>query len=104
MPYFLSFLLMLMTLVGFVAPAAADDRSTCFDAKSAPDVAIAACDRFIMSGATGDDRTLAHDWRGHAYYGKGDYDRAIRDLDEAIRLDPKMAEAYNTRSFAFGRK
>ena len=32
--------------------------------------------------------------RGVAYNGKGEYDRAIADLDQAIRLDPKFAIAY----------
>ena len=30
--------------------------------------------------------------RGHAYSEKGDYDRAIKDFAEAIRLDPKNAD------------
>ena len=40
---------------------------------------------------------LAYSGRGKAYHGKGDNDRAIKDLDEAIRLDPKIADAYSYR-------
>ena len=31
----------------------------------------------------------------------GEYQRAIEDLDEAIRLDPQAAIAYNNRSAAY---
>ena len=34
---------------------------------------------------------------GDAYIDKGEYDRAIADYDEAIRLDPKLAKAYFNR-------
>jgi tetratricopeptide (TPR) repeat protein len=34
------------------------------------------------------------------YAAKGDYDRAIADFDQAIRLDPKLALAYYQRGFA----
>jgi tetratricopeptide (TPR) repeat protein len=37
----------------------------------------------------------AYSDRGNAYDGKGDLDRAIADFNEAIRLDPKLAFAYN---------
>ena len=39
--------------------------------------------------------------RGHAYINKGDYDRAIADYTEAIRLDPKYAIAYGNRGKAY---
>jgi tetratricopeptide (TPR) repeat protein len=32
--------------------------------------------------------------RGLAYRAKGDNDRAIADYNEAIRLDPRLAQAY----------
>ena len=36
-------------------------------------------------------------YRGRAWYSKGTHDRAIADLDEAIRIDPNFADAYNER-------
>src|SRR5882724_10035228 len=33
-----------------------------------------------------------------------DHDLAIADYNEAIRLDPKNAAAYNNRGFAYGQK
>jgi tetratricopeptide (TPR) repeat protein len=42
--------------------------------------------------------------RGNSHYKKGDYDLAIRDLTEAIHLDPKGAGAYNNRGRAYRKK
>jgi tetratricopeptide (TPR) repeat protein len=42
----------------------------------------------------------AFTYRGNAYFGKGQYDRAIEDYDQAIRLNPNYAEAYNNRGLA----
>jgi tetratricopeptide (TPR) repeat protein len=38
---------------------------------------------------------------GREYYNKKDYDRAIADYTEAIRLDPKYATAYKYRGDAY---
>src|SRR5437879_5041478 len=35
--------------------------------------------------------------RGYAYAANGDHERAIADLDYAIKLDPNMADAYAIR-------
>ena len=40
--------------------------------------------------------------RGWDYAEQGDYENAIEEYDEAIRLDPQLAEAYNNRGAAYG--
>ena len=42
--------------------------------------------------------------RAHARIGKGEYEQAIADSDEAIRLQPTLAEAFNARGRAWGQK
>jgi tetratricopeptide (TPR) repeat protein len=42
--------------------------------------------------------------RGNAWSRKGDYDRAIADFNEAIRLDPQDASAYYNRGNAWSKK
>ena len=39
--------------------------------------------------------------RGNAYLEHGDYERAVEAFDEAIRLDPRDAEAYYLRGSAY---
>jgi tetratricopeptide (TPR) repeat protein len=41
---------------------------------------------------------------GNDYYAKGDYDRAIADYNEAIRLNPNDDYAYNNRGNAYHAK
>ncbi len=63
---------------------------------------IAACTRAAaLSGQTADVRASAMINRGEAYNAKGDYDRAITDFSEAIRLDPKYGAAYGDRGNAY---
>ena len=42
--------------------------------------------------------------QGEAYRMQGDYDRAIADASEAVRLDPTDAFAYGTRGDAYRMK
>ena len=42
--------------------------------------------------------------RGLAYGDKGEHDKAITDFTEAIRLDPKYAQAYHNRGVAYDKK
>jgi lipoprotein NlpI len=80
-------------------PAAADDAVSC--QKGSDDVAIAACSRLIASGrfSARNLGTLYFN-RGIAYKHKGQYDRAIQDYDQAIRLNPRQAEAFSSRGTA----
>jgi tetratricopeptide (TPR) repeat protein len=66
---------------------------------------IAACTRQIGSGHFwGHDLAIEHYNRGIAWGAKGDYDRAIADYDQAIRLDPKHTAAYVNRGAAWSDK
>ena len=41
---------------------------------------------------------------GESAYNRGDYDRAISDFTQAIRLDPNSATAYNNRGLTYDTK
>jgi tetratricopeptide (TPR) repeat protein len=43
---------------------------------------------------------FAYNWRGRAWFDKGEYDRAIADYDEALRRNPFYAEARQNRDRA----
>ena len=47
---------------------------------------------------------LAFSSRGNAYYNKRDYDRAIQDLTQAVKLNPNDIPAFNDRGIAYGIK
>jgi tetratricopeptide (TPR) repeat protein len=79
-----------------VQPAIADDASVCGSGTGGE--AIAACSRIL---ALNPKSAEAYNNRGNAYDRKGDYDRAISDLDQAIRLDPKNTVVYNNRGYAY---
>src|SRR5262249_6175665 len=81
---------------GGAAAATAEDLEACYKAQR--DAAISACTAAITSKKhQGAELATAHVVRGNAYFSKGDYDAAIRDYDEAIRLNPKNAVAFYNR-------
>src|SRR5688572_15518516 len=54
------------------------------------DKAVELCSRALRSEHLSDyDRAIGHIARGVAYDNRGQHDRAIRDYDEAIRLNPR---------------
>ncbi len=70
-----------------------------------PDIRIAACTRNIQSGRfTGRNLAVAFTNRGLAYKRKGQWDRAIADYSEAIRLKSDDAQAFNNRGNAYFHK
>lgn len=63
---------------------------------------IVACTDVIMSAAlTGEDVTHAYRLRGLAYRDANDYERAIEDFDEALRLQPGNASILFERAGTF---
>jgi tetratricopeptide (TPR) repeat protein len=81
-------------------PSAASDWATC--AKATGDESIAACSRLIQSGERkGNELAAVHVNRCTAFDRKGDYDRAIPDCNEAIRLNPKSSSAFVSRCWAW---
>jgi tetratricopeptide (TPR) repeat protein len=66
---------------------------------------ITGCTALILSGQeTTKGLSVVYDIRGVAYYEKGDYDRAIHDLGEAIRLNSSNENAYYSRGLAYKKK
>src|SRR6516165_1783137 len=102
----LSVLIGAAALFALAAPAAAASRADWDACKGDdPDRSIAACTRIIQGRSeSAKDSAIAHHERALSYKSKGDFDRAIADLSEAIRLDPKYAEAYYLRGVTYRNK
>jgi Tfp pilus assembly protein PilF len=101
----LAFASAFVVLFGFLAvPARADDMETC--RKADGDDAMAACTRLISSKTLhGNDLAQAHLSRGLVYIRfKADWDRAIADYNEALKLSPRSTGAYTGRAAANLRK
>jgi tetratricopeptide (TPR) repeat protein len=78
----------------------AQEEKTCYTQTG--DAAIAACTRAINSGRlTGRDLAGTFLYRGTAYKGNRDFDRAIADFSEAIRLNPDSPFAYGQRGLVY---
>src|SRR5579872_4723619 len=83
------------------------DSEPCMAALSTgdDDSVIAACNTLIESDkAPKGDRIKALIARAAAYDRKGEIDRAIGDDDMALRLDPTLAEVFNSRGELFRKK
>jgi tetratricopeptide (TPR) repeat protein len=103
---FAALFLSLVFPVVLVAPAAlaqsADEPVTCSpDSKRSPEEIIGICGMSIESNATYSVRVHALVTRAEAYRRMEQYDLAIKDCDEAIRLDPASAEAFDCRGNVF---
>jgi len=78
--------------------AAVDDAIKSCQGEPNPDARIAACGKFLATNPKQDSKIS---WvfvaRGTAYFSKGELDKAIKDYDTAIRLDPKNSPAFSNR-------
>lgn len=90
-------------LMAAAAPAFGASQSAHDDCNSGdPDRNIAGCTRVAEDVAeSGKTRSIAYVGRGLAWHLKGDFDRAITDYSDAIRLNPNNPLAYNNRGLAW---
>src|ERR1700743_2092576 len=90
-----------------ISPAAARgdrDKTTCV--RGSGEEKIAACSRVIDRGdrESREERSGAFVARALVYSERGDYDLAIRDLDEATSVNPRNSIAFNNRGYNYGQK
>jgi tetratricopeptide (TPR) repeat protein len=91
-------------LLCVVAPLAGQTRDDNWKrcAGSDSDLKIVGCTAFIQSGQESNEGLAqAFGHRGYAYVQKGNYDRAIQDYDEAIRLNPTFFGTFYARGDAY---
>jgi tetratricopeptide (TPR) repeat protein len=94
----------LAVLVSSLRAQTSEDVDAC-DKEINPDQAINHCTRAIGAGQLpASNLAIIFTNRGNAYNSKGDYDRAIQDFSQAIRLDPKCAYAFNGLGNAYNAK
>src|SRR5499426_2124525 len=69
------------------------------------EMAINYCTQAIESGQlSGKGLAFAFYKRANGYYERGQYDRAIEDYNQAIRLNPNHANAFSNRGATYARK
>jgi len=92
-----------LLLATFESRAAPDDSKIC--AKESGDVAIEACSRAIKSGRyKGRDLARQYMYRGVEQGLKKEYDLALADYGEAVRIDKKYADAFYNRCIVYNLK
>jgi tetratricopeptide (TPR) repeat protein len=93
------FMMLLWVLAAIPGPALSASRDAHEDCDADnPDRNIAGCTRIIDDVGEGATmRGVAYVARGLAWQKKGDFDRALTDFSDAIRMNPKDALAYNDR-------
>ena len=97
----------LTSIGGIAAQAQTDQQLNWCNGKggATPDMQIGGCTAAIQSGKfTGKNLAIAFYARGIGYQTKNQFDRAIQDYDQAIKLDPKHALAFNNRGLAYKSK
>jgi tetratricopeptide (TPR) repeat protein len=76
--------------------------NACFDGTIAPEQRLAGCNAVIAASREPADKMSAlYVTRGIIQRRLGKHDAALRDYNQAIRLDPGSADAFNSRCYLF---
>jgi lipoprotein NlpI len=90
---------------GAVCAQTNPDLEQCRNITNNPDLAIKHCTAALDSGKLSPrDRVQALLNRAVEWSAKNDYDRAIVDYDAALKIDPKLADAFHGRGTAWAHK
>lgn len=91
----------LIVLAGAVQAQNADqDHARCAGAD--PGLAISGCTAVIQTGReTNESLAVVFHYRGNAYLERGDFDHAIADFAQAIRLNPALPQSFYDRGRAY---
>ena len=77
------------------------DLSDC-EQMTNPGLKVTACTRILQSASLSSDaKASAHHHRGVGLLLQGNFDRAIVELNEALRIDPNHKRSYNSRGNAW---
>ena len=72
--------------------------------RTSPELQINGCTAIIDLGEHTTAAAIAYNNRGNAYAEKGDYDRAVQDFDQSIKLNPTNAKPFNNSGVAYLKK
>src|SRR5450631_4657922 len=72
--------------------------------RTSPEPQIMGCTALIDSGEHTAALAIAYNNRGDAYTAKGDYDRAVQDFDQSIKINPTNAPTFNNLGAAYLKK
>jgi tetratricopeptide (TPR) repeat protein len=90
---------------GFVATAQTLDQQWAWCRGEYSERLIPACTAVLQSHRqTPENLARAFYYRGRALAAESQFDRAIKDFDQAIRLDPNFPDAFNFRGVAWAGK
>jgi tetratricopeptide (TPR) repeat protein len=94
-----------MVLVSCAAVQTGEESvARCFNERDlyGADVVITNCSTIIdLRNRPDSDIAAAYDKRGIEYFKRAEYDLALRDYEEALRLNPALASAHNNRGLVY---
>jgi formylglycine-generating enzyme required for sulfatase activity/lipoprotein NlpI len=101
--YIVTTILMLILFVTWAAAQTTNDVDLCNGRdRTSAEPQIAGCTALIKSNQRNSQvLAIAYNNRGNAYTGKGEYELAIQDYDESIKLNPNYAKPLNNRGVVY---